>query len=71
MELILIPLVGGSLSLDEIRGSCVPEGSLGNLFVRDRAVIPPGLLFAMGLLRLTDKWGQIFPKWPPPEKGSC
>ena len=32
-------------------------------------MIPPGLLFALGLLRLTDGWGQIFPKWPPPEKG--
>ena len=29
---------------------------------------PPGLLFALGLLS-TDGWGQIFPKWPPPEKG--
>ena len=37
--------------------------------VRDGAVTPPGLLFALGLLRLTDGWGQIFPKWPPPEKG--
>ena len=31
-------------------------------------MIPPGLLFALGLLS-TDGWGQIFPKWPPPEKG--
>ena len=31
-------------------------------------MIPPGLLFALGLLRY-DGWGQIFPKWPPPEKG--
>ena len=31
------------------------------------AVIPPGLLFALGLLS-SDGWGQIFPKWPPPEK---
>ena len=33
------------------------------------AVIPPGLLFALGLLS-TDGWGQIFSKWPPPEKGT-
>ena len=32
-------------------------------------MIPPGLLFALGLLSLTDGWGHIFPKWPPPEKG--
>ena len=31
-------------------------------------MIPPGLLFALGLLS-ADGWGQIFPKWPPPEKG--
>ena len=31
------------------------------------AVIPPGLFFGLGLLR-ADGWGQIFPKWPPPEK---
>ena len=31
------------------------------------AVIPPGLLFGLGLLS-ADGWGQIFPKWPPPEK---
>ena len=27
-------------------------------------VIPPGLLFGLGLLS-TDVWGQIFPKWSP------
>ena len=32
MELIFIPLVGGALSLREIRGGCVPGGSLGSLF---------------------------------------
>jgi len=32
-------------------------------------VIPPGLLFGLGLLS-TDGWGQIVPKWPPPEKGT-
>ena len=50
MELIPTPLVGGALSLDGIRGSCVPEGSLGSLFTERRSVIPPGLLFALGLL---------------------
>jgi len=33
----------------------------------DGAVIPPRLLFAMGLLS-ANGWGQIFPKWPPPEE---
>ena len=32
VELIAIPLVGGALSLSEIRGSCVPGGSLDSLF---------------------------------------
>ena len=32
-----------------------------------RAVIPPGLLFGLGLLS-ADWCGQIFPKRPPPEK---
>ena len=31
------------------------------------AVIPPGLLFGLGLLR-PDGWGHIFPKWPPLEE---
>ena len=31
------------------------------------AVFPPHLLFGLGLLS-PDGWGQIFPKWPPPEK---
>ena len=48
MELILIPLVGGALSLDVIRGSCVLGGSLGSLFadgwgyVPTRFVVQPG-----------------------------
>ena len=53
--------------LDGIRGSCVPEGSLGSLLTEEWALIPAGLLFALGILR-ADGWGQIFPKWPPPEK---
>ena len=43
MELIPIPLVSGALSLDGIRGICVPEGSLGRLFTGGRDVILPGL----------------------------
>ena len=31
-------------------------------------MIQPGLLSGLGHLS-TDEWGQIFPKWPPPEKG--
>ena len=33
MGLIRIPLAGGALSLGEIRGGCVPHGSLGSLFI--------------------------------------
>ena len=44
-------------------------GSLGSLFTDGWAVIPPGLLFALGLL-CADEWGRIFPKLPPPEKGT-
>ena len=33
MGLILFPLVGGALSLGELRGSCVPGGPLGSLFI--------------------------------------
>jgi len=32
VELILILLVGGAISLSVIRGSCVPQGNLGMLF---------------------------------------
>ena len=32
VELILIPMVGGALSLDEIRGCCVPGAFLSHLF---------------------------------------
>ena len=46
------------MSLGEIRGSCVPGGSLGSLFTEGVAVIPPGLLFGLGLLS-ADGWG-----WP-------
>ena len=63
------PLVGGALSLDGIRGRAVYLGGLWVAFLlMGGAVGPPGLLFALGLLS-ADKWDQIFPKWPPPEKG--
>ena len=61
VELIPIPLVGGALSLCEIRGSCVPGGSLGSLFTEGRAVIPSGLFSAWLGLPRADGWGQIFP----------
>ena len=32
-------------------------------------MILSGLLFGLGILSV-DGWGQIFPKWPPPEKGT-
>ena len=40
VELILIPLVGGAEFLDGIRGSCVPEGSLGSLFTEGQGCDP-------------------------------
>ena len=68
MELIPVPQVDGALSLDGIRGSCVPGGSLGGLFTYGWGCDPTEL-FALGLLS-ADGWGQIFPKWPPPKKGT-
>ena len=41
---------------------------LGSLLLMGGAVIPPGLLYGLGLLS-TDGWGQVFPKGAPPEKG--
>ena len=52
MELILIPLMGGALSLDGIRGGCVPGGLYIACLLMGGAVIPPGLLFALGLLSI-------------------
>ena len=40
MELIPIPLVGGALSLGEIRDSCVPGGVLGSLFTGGQGCDP-------------------------------
>ena len=39
-EAILIPLVGGAESLDGIRGSCVPEESLGSQFTEGQGGDP-------------------------------
>ena len=70
MELILIPLVGGALSLDGIRGSCVSEGSLGSLFTEGQGCDPTWIFVWPGASQQpTDGWGQIFPKLPPPKKG--
>ena len=67
MELNPISLMGGALSLGEIRGGCVPGGSLDSLFTDGRGYDPTWVTVRPGLLR-ADGWGQIFPKWPPPEK---
>ena len=40
MELNPIPVFGGALSLDGIRGSCVPEGSLGSLLTEGQGCAP-------------------------------
>ena len=42
------PLVGGALSLDGIRGSCVPEGSLGSLFTDGRDCDPTWIVVSPG-----------------------
>ena len=48
-----------AVCLGGLQAACLLKGG---------AVIPPGLLFGLGLLS-ADGWGQVFPKWPPPEKG--
>ena len=40
MALILISLVGGALSLGEIRGGCVPRASLGSLLPDGWGCVP-------------------------------
>ena len=58
------------MSLDGIRCDCVSEGSLGSLFTEGRGCDPTWIVACPGASQqLTDGWGQIFPKWPPPEKG--
>ena len=46
----------------------MPEGSLGSLFTEGRGCDPIWVVVWPGASQ-TDGWGQIFPKWPPPEKG--
>lgn len=48
MELILIPLMGGALFLDGIRGSCVPEGSLGSQFTEGQGYDPAWIVVFPG-----------------------
>ena len=58
MELILIPLVGGVLSLDGIRASCVTEGSLGSLITEGQGCDPTRVVVCPGASQqLTDGWG--------------
>ena len=59
--------MGGALSLGDIRGPVCLGGLEAAFLLMGGAVIPPGLLFGLGLLS-TDGWGQIFPKWPLVEK---
>ena len=48
----------------------MPEGSLGSLFTERWGCDPTWAVVCPGASQqLTDGWGQIFPKWPPPEKG--
>ena len=48
----------------------MPEGSLGSLFTEGWGCDPTWIVVCPGASQqLTDGWGQIFPKWPPPEKG--
>ena len=48
----------------------MPEGSLGSLFTEGWGCDPTWIVVCPGASQqLTDCWGQIFPKWPPPEKG--
>ena len=55
MELIPFPLVGKAMSLVEMRGSCVPGGSLGSL-LNDGQGCDPTWIEALGLLS-ADGWG--------------
>ena len=49
----------------------MPEGSLSSLFTEGRGCDPTWVVVCPGASQqLTDGWGQIFPKWPPPEKGT-
>ena len=47
----------------------MPEGSLGSLFSERWGCDSTWIVFWYGASQqLTDGWGQVFPKWPPPEK---
>ena len=49
----------------------MPEGSLGSLFTEGQGCDSTWVVVCPGAsLQLSDGWGQIFPKWPPPEKGT-
>ena len=49
----------------------MPEVSLGSLFTEEQGCNPTWVVVCPGASQqLTDGWGQIFPKWPPPEKGT-
>ena len=50
MELILIPLVAGALSLDVIRG-CVPKKYLGSLFADGWDCVPRLFVVWLGALQ--------------------
>ena len=48
MELIPNPLVGWALFLGEIRGGCVPRGSLGSLFIEEWGCDPTWIVVCPG-----------------------
>ena len=61
MELVPIPQVGGTLSLSEIRGGCVPEESLGSLFDDGQGCDPTWIVVWPGAFQ--HSWvGSDFPK---------
>ena len=48
------------------------EGTLSSLFTEERGRDPPWDVVCFGASQqLTDRLGQIFPKWPPPEKSTA
>ena len=48
----------------------MPEGSLVSLFTEGQGCDPNmDYCLPWGFSELTDRWGQVFPKWAPPEKG--
>lgn len=65
VELNLILLVGGALSLGVIRGGYVPRRNSGSLFADGWGCVPTLFVIWSGLLS-SDGWSQNFPKWPAP-----